>query len=257
VGRYFDWKKKVFCAYAYLDVEGRPYYVGVGSWRRPYVKHSNVQKPTDKSRILVVPTISKEEAVAMELLLIRHWARTEEGGVLLNRTKGGAGLREPSEEVRRKISERKKSEPRTPEWSARLVDSNEWRTRKDLWIAPDGTTQHTYPREIIRRHPESGLNLRSLQRVRSGLHENHKGWRCARTLVLVPRKIKGQLRVWFHPDHGEVVASTSDLSVRYVLSSGHLSSVANGARKSHKGWVFRGVFSPLIPSAQQPERPCA
>lgn len=257
LGKYVDWKRKVFCVYTYLGVDGKPYYVGIGSLRRAYVKHSNVETPSDKDRILVVPATSKQEAVQMELLLISHWGRKSEGGLLLNKTKGGAGLRAPTQEVRRKIAERAKEQVRTPEWSASLIVSNQWRACRDLWIAPNGTVEYTYPREIIRRNPESRLTLRALQRVRNGVHDNHKGWRCVPSISQAPRKVKGQLRVWFHPEHGEVIASNIDLASRYGLNRPHLASMVNGKRKSHKGWVFRTVHLPSIPLLQQPELQCA
>jgi len=72
MGNYIDWKKKSYCVYLYLDEEGRPYYVGMGSLRRPYVKKRWAPRPADKEKILVAPAESREAAVRMELLLIRQ-----------------------------------------------------------------------------------------------------------------------------------------------------------------------------------------
>jgi len=241
---YFDAKRHIYCVYVYLDDDGKPYYVGMGTVRRAYVSHRNVDRPADKSRILVSAMSSKEEAMAMEILLIRTWGRRSEGGRLLNRTRGGAGLREPSEESRKVISEKMQGRQRTEAWTANQIAANAWRTKPTSWITPEGKVVHSYPRQIVRDYPDQSLDCRALGRVRRGDFESHKGWRCLESLVLEVRDVKGQQRIWFHPEYGEVVASNKELAERFDLCPHKLSLLAHGRRKTHGGWSFRGVQDP-------------
>lgn len=245
MGNYIDWKKKSYCVYLYLDEEGRPYYVGMGSLRRPYVKKRWAPRPADKEKILVAPAESREAAVRMELLLIRHWGRQDRGGMLMNRTKGGAGLREPSAEAKEKIRASTTGRQRTPEWTRNQIASNEWRVKRENWIGPDGQIIFTYPAEIVRDYPGQKLCLRSLGRVKSGRLNNHKGWAPLRRVIQGEvSKTKYQRRIWRHPDHGEVTAYTQELAERYGLQRGKLSMVARGQRKHHGGWEFVAVAVP-------------
>ena len=217
----------------------------MGSLRRPYIKARRVAPPEDKARILVAPMESREAAVQMELLLIRYWGRKESGGLLLNLTKGGAGLREPSAAAREKISQATKGRPRTEAWTANQIAANEWRTKRAEWLSPTGEVVFSYPREIARSYPEQCLGVRSLQRVFKGSLAHHKGWTpLSKALGQVVSKTKFQQRVWSHPDHGEVIAYTRELADRYGLQPGKLSMVARGQRGSHGGWKFVAVAVP-------------
>jgi hypothetical protein len=82
-----------FYTYIWLREDGTPYYVGKGSGDRAYKssRHS-VNKPEDKSRILVQEFPDEESAFAAEKFLIAYYGRKDLGtGCLRNRSEGGEG----------------------------------------------------------------------------------------------------------------------------------------------------------------------
>jgi hypothetical protein len=85
---------KNFCIYHYLRYDNTPYYVGRGSYTRPYEKHSGATStPKDKSKILIIATdIDFLTSKAMEIFWIAVYGRKDLGtGILNNRTDGGEG----------------------------------------------------------------------------------------------------------------------------------------------------------------------
>ena len=107
--------------YAYLRLDGRPYYVGVSTGplrvidQRGHRKHG-ISVPKDKSRIVFLRgPLTKAAAAAWEMFYISKFGRKDLGsGYLLNRSSGGEGLQDPSPETRRKISAAGKGRPPSP-----------------------------------------------------------------------------------------------------------------------------------------------
>ena len=53
-------------------------------------------------------------------------------------------------------------------------------------------------------------------------------------------------RRWFHPVHGEIVATTSEMTRKFPeLRKGRLNPVALGQRRSYKGWTCEIVAPPF------------
>ena len=97
-----------FYTYAYLRVDGTPYYIGKGHGKRATVSRKRgINPPKDLSRILYLKrNISEEEAFKHERYLIFVFGRKDLGtGILHNRTDGGEGVSNPSPETRKKKSE--------------------------------------------------------------------------------------------------------------------------------------------------------
>jgi len=87
---------------------GTPYYIGKGSGRRAYAKHTTVSVPKDKSKIIIMESnLSEVGALALERRYINWYGRKDNStGILLNRTDGGEGFSGLVilEETRRKLS---------------------------------------------------------------------------------------------------------------------------------------------------------
>lgn len=100
-----------FYVYAYLRVDGSPYYIGKGSKNRAYTRHSGFYPPTDKSRIVIIENnLTELGAFALERRYIRWYGRKNNGtGILRNLTDGGEGASGViiSEETRKKLSDAK------------------------------------------------------------------------------------------------------------------------------------------------------
>jgi hypothetical protein len=82
-----------FCVYVYRDSAKRPYYVGSGSLKRPFARAGHPPLPTSHAQIRVKEMPTRQEAYALECLLIKKWGRECDGGLLKNKTLGGPGHR--------------------------------------------------------------------------------------------------------------------------------------------------------------------
>ena len=98
-----------FYTYAYLRKGDRtPYYIGKGTGKRAYQRHSHrVKVPDDMDRIIFLKeNVSEREAWDYEREMIQFYGRKDLGtGILRNMSDGGEGPSNPSPEARRKNAE--------------------------------------------------------------------------------------------------------------------------------------------------------
>ena len=81
-----------FYTYAYLRVDGTPYYIGKGQGNRCYGKGGrNCNTPKDKLRILILKkNLTEEEAFKHEIYMIAVYGKKCDGtGILMNIADGG------------------------------------------------------------------------------------------------------------------------------------------------------------------------
>jgi hypothetical protein len=118
--------------YAYLREDGTPYYIGKGqryrAWMNHRVNNKGVHTPTDLFRVVIMEeNLTDLGASALERFYIRWYGRKDLGtGTLHNRTDGGDGGSNDSEETRRKKARPGKlngmyGKKRPPELIAKLV----------------------------------------------------------------------------------------------------------------------------------------
>jgi group I intron endonuclease len=95
--------------------DGSTFYIGMGNEKRPYTKDgrskfwNNIVNKYGYSVEVLAKNLSLEEAEDLEKLLIKEYGRKDLGlGNLTNLTDGGEGTINVSEEVKKKISERRK-----------------------------------------------------------------------------------------------------------------------------------------------------
>ena len=178
---------KEYYTYAYLREDKTPYYIGKGKGNRLYKRGSRVfAPPKDKSRIIYLKqNLTEGEAFKHEIYMIAVLGRIDLGtGILHNRTDGGEGISNPSEETRRKMSETHKGKIVSEESRKRIGEANKnpsEETRRKKSDANRGENNPNYGKtaseETKRKMSEAHKNpSEETRRKMSGASKDTKWW---------------------------------------------------------------------------------
>jgi hypothetical protein len=212
-----------FYVYLYLREDGTPYYVGKGKNKRAWEKH-NVNIPKDNQRIKFVATkLLEKEAFMLEIRLIQMYGRKDNNtGILRNITDGGEGSsgREPWNKGKN-----------MPEYVCEKM-----RTRAIGRVQ----TSETIAKRILkitgkRRTAEQKLNLIGFK---GRTHSNEtKEIMAIKKRGKKPSNYDYTIYEWKNYDLELIETLTkSDFSKKYNISSGNISKLFSGERKSAGGW---------------------
>jgi hypothetical protein len=200
-----------------------PFYIGKGTERRCYDhfkpsqikkcknphlcrKISKIQKNNQKIIILKIKTLLTEtQSFQLEIEFINLIGKTNDGGILTNIYDGGYGETK-SLETKRKISQTVKQ-----------------------WHQDNS-------------HP--CLGKKHSKETREKISKARKGFKMTkewRDKMVKTKLLKKSGALWYKmisPDNEEFkIHGLSPFCENHNLHSGHMSSVANGKRKQHKGWI--------------------
>lgn len=89
-----NFMEKIYYTYAYLRLDGTPYYIGRGKGRRAYQQSGHFVKVPPRNRVLILKTgLTYEESIRHEIYMIAVFGRkNNKTGILRNYTDGGEGV---------------------------------------------------------------------------------------------------------------------------------------------------------------------
>lgn len=166
----------IFYVYQYLLEDGTPYYIGKGKNNRIHAKHTRTTVPSLEFRQFVKSNLTEDEAIILELSLIRQYGRKIDGGTLdnvkLNQWACLSGWNH-SEETKNKISrskigvkkteetKKKMSKPKSAEHVEKIRLANLGRPRDSRYekISATKSRQRWFTNGAISRMFEPGKEL--------------------------------------------------------------------------------------------------
>jgi hypothetical protein len=231
-------EEKNFYVYAFLrsrdSIVGprlSPYYIGKGKMSRAFdLSRKGAKPPSDRSYIVFVQEgLTEAEALALEIFCIKLYGRVDNGsGILRNLTDGGEGVSgyRFSEEGRQRLS------------LAHVGIRHSEETRRKMSNSRKGQLNHNYGRKDMisnfkgKKHTEDARRKISL--AKTGQKQS---------LETIEKRANSLTRYRYEliDKQGEVYVTDNltDFALSHGLARSHLGAIAQGKRKTHKGWKCR------------------
>jgi hypothetical protein len=216
-----------YYTYAYMREDGTPYYIGKGKKRkgryaysRTLAEHRNIPTPP-KERIIILKHFDLEfDAFKHEMYMIDVFGRKDLGtGILHNKSAGGEGVSNVSQEQRERISRLHKGKVTSPETRKKISDTRKARGYK----VSEELKQHYSKMFSGKGNPNYGKkhSPETLKKISNGTRNKN----------LKTRQ--------FITPNGEPVTLTNlrEYCETHNLNHNCMINVSNGYTKSHKGYT--------------------
>ena len=188
----------MYYTYAYLRLDGTPYYIGKGRGKRAYSDNHRIGLPSpDRIKILDYFDV-EEDAINEEIRLIKHYGRKDKGnGILRNQTWGGDGssqylteeeAREAQLESYRKCAQKRRD-----------VDRDEWNRKRREYREANREHINAKKREYYQKNKEEELRKKKEKYATQEEKDRVKQYRAENREMLLERQ-RG--RYWADPEAG-------------------------------------------------------
>ena len=139
-------KTNIFYVYAYLRIDGTPYYIGKGHAKRIHNHHANVKVPPKDRRVKLRENLEEQEAYDYEMELIEKYGRKriDEDGILYNVAVGGpyAATKLYTEEEKKEASNKA-----SRKWYYKVKeDPDTWERMLKKWNSRDRSEYYKRPK---------------------------------------------------------------------------------------------------------------
>ncbi len=213
-----------FYTYAYLREDRTPYYIGKGQGKRLYKRRKrDIKPPKDKSRVVFLKqNITEDEAFKHEIYMIAVFGRKDLGtGILHNKTDGGDGSSNMSQETKEKIRKalRKYSTEEERREVKRKKSKNYYQNNKER------ISQYYKKRwfNILSKNEELREKIREKSRKPKEQHKINKLWK--------------KWRITFDDGRTLEMVGLYNWCKENGYSDGLIYQVAKGTRNKHKDIV--------------------